>query len=164
MTNEKQHIYSLFLSGNVERLKDFTGERKVTLNLADVTEPLDLRIDETTDDCLHGIKMEHPSQSQNEVHRLEALSLPDGVRMVGKGEQRSIKPYIVGKKGSPRDRKGQILSANILTVSEIAFDSAHQVAFLRYTFECGNLCGAGALIRFQDSMNGCKESVHDCGS
>jgi hypothetical protein len=38
--------------------------------------------------------------------------------------------------------------AGLLSVSEVAFDEAHQFAVFRFSFICGSLCGRGGTLVF----------------
>ena len=54
-------------------------------------------------------------------------------------------------------------AAGILRMSEILFNSKHDLAAFNYSFVCGSLCGHGATVIFELKGGKWKQSGRNCG-
>lgn len=117
-------------------------------NLAKLTVPLDFKGFPEGRPCLHGIELGNLSDSLRTTRAL-------GPQITQGTDLKLVDPE---REASPDDRKEKnVQSTNsesdYLVLSEIAFDTKHQFAVLKYLLVCGQHCVSGATL-VMEKMDG----------
>ena len=149
LSADEVQIYQTFL-------EFYARESSTTLvNLARLTEPLDLSRYIPGTHCLKGIELENLNAALSTVHTLgpslERTS-PKVIRLVDPAEQNVI------ISGHFSDRE-----AGLLTISEIGFDKRHKYAVFRYFFGCGPVCGRGGMVVLHKDGSKWHLTKRNCG-
>ena len=129
------------------------------------TSPLELS--EAANACLNGIRIE-VGEEGSVIHEFDPqVSLPTKITLVD--------PVKQGKKVRENDpsnrRQGKgvdetvetAFASGLLTLSEVAFDKAHQYAVMRFSFWCGGLCGHGETIVYHRKNGKWERASRHCG-
>ncbi len=137
-------------------LKDYLKGSDGSLNVANMTEPLD----QSDKACFKGMELD-VTDLATVIHRLEPSLVADTkIVLVDPGRQQSqIKendPQNLMKKaiddhekvtGEQLDKSvKQAFASGLFTLSEIVFDKEHRRAVVAYGFVCGMLCGNGNTL------------------
>ena len=165
LTRNERDVYAAFLNQYVSTFKKYAAANPDFINLADTTEPLDLTNDlneEKNKECFGGISFTSVRGAGKDIHKLEtSLTSERDLRLVNKAEQAAIRQAITH--GLSATTVGKItLQANVLQLSEIAFDNAQRFAAIRYTFTCGTLCGKGGVVIFEKLADGWRDANRPC--
>lgn len=163
LTPDARDVYATFLDVYVPTLKRSAGSNPAFVNVADRTAPLDLGSELREDkDCFLGITFENGERMRKHVHTLDlALAVRQDIRLVNSGQASAIRQAITH--GVPAVISGKVrLEANLLEISEIAFDATGRFAAIRYGFLCGQLCGSGGTVIFEKSADGWRDSRRLC--
>jgi hypothetical protein len=146
-------IYRVFLSS-------YRTGLDVPLNLSDSTE--EFKADEM--DLKGCLKQFAPANAAIQVHRFSnEFSDLHNVRLIDVTKHKTADPGDAIRNGSSVEaavRAG--FAAGILRVSEIVFDSTHQLAAISYSFYCGSLCGNGGTIIYELQDGKWSESKRTC--
>jgi hypothetical protein len=163
LTEDERDLYAAFLDLYVPALKKFTGTNPAIINLVNTTAPLDLGHElKENKDCFSGIAFDKRDKARNQLHTFDArLVSGREVRLVDLTQQSAIRNAITH--GVPTTIVGNTaLETNFLQLSEIAFDSTHQYAMIRYTFSCGNICAQGGVVVFAKARNRWRDDHRPC--
>jgi hypothetical protein len=163
LTAEARDVYAAFLDLYVPTLKRSAGGDPAFVNVANRTAPLDLVSELREDnDCFHGITFENAQRVRKQVHTLDlALPARQDISLVNSAQASAIRQAITH--GVPTVISGRArLEANLLEVSEIAFDATGRFAAIRYGFLCGQLCGEGGTVIFEKRADGWRDSHRLC--
>ena len=163
LTPDQRDLYAAFLDLHVSAFKKFAGSSPALINLATTITPLDLghQLKENKG-CLSGITFDRLNPARKQILTLDS-TLVSGreLRLVDSVEQSAIREAIIHN--APRAIVGNTtLDANLVQLSEIAFDKTRRFAVISYAFSCGNLCGEGRMVVFEKSGNGWKEADRSC--
>jgi hypothetical protein len=97
--------------------------------------------------CLTGIELENPSEALKAVHTFgPEITEGRGLTLVDPFERTKL---LDERSGSSNQPKRAVQSGNdldFLILSEIAFDTKHQFAVLKYLLVCGTHCDSGATL------------------
>ncbi|HEV7217952.1 MAG TPA: hypothetical protein VGN39_03685, partial [Terriglobales bacterium] len=112
------------------------------------TFPLDMSGIEKDVACLKGLTVDRPEKSKEVIHILNSSTVAKrAIRFVGKDDETAIlKQRDIAKARGDTDMHGMKRDPGILALSEIAFDSGHRFAVLKYVFLCGTKCNSGAIV------------------
>jgi hypothetical protein len=163
LTKDQRDLYVALLDQYVSTFKRFAGANPEFINLVDTTVPLDLADDLKEDKgCFSGITFDNLKGARKETHKLDTIfeSWRES-KLVDDAQQAAIRQAIT--QGMSATTVGQLtLQANLLQVSEIAFDKDHRFAAIRYTFSCGALCGKGGVVIFETFADGWRNANRPC--
>ena len=97
--------------------------------------------------CLTGIELENPSAALKPVHifRPEIMKGTD-LTLVDPLEQTRLLDERAKSSNQPKQAAQDENDLNFLFFSEIAFDTKHQFAVLKYLLVCGKHCDSGATL------------------
>ena len=145
-------------------LSDFLKGSDNALNLANITDPIDV----TDQTCLRGMDGGVIKEAASVVHRL-APELVAGTRVVLVDPDRQQKAV---DENDPQklirsaiDQQGKVTDEQLdesiknafrtalFTLSEIVFDNQHRRAVVAYSFTCGMLCGNGNTLALKKIGN-----------
>lgn len=163
LTTDARDVYAAFLDVYVPALKRSAGSNPAFVNLANTTAPLDLAAELKEDkDCFHGMTFENIKRARKQVHTLDlALVSRQDIKLVNSMQVSAIRQAITH--GVPAATAGEMrLEANLLEISEIAFDTTRRFAAIRYGFSCGQLCGEGGTVIFDKTADGWRDSHRGC--
>ena len=161
LNKEQNEVYKAFLSSYTN------GSNSIHLNLANRTVLLDLS---DVEDCLKGIEIESTETADSTVHEFDSRSaLPTYVVLVDPKKQMSeVKQHdpdhTMRQRTSVENAVKSAFDSGLLTLSEVAFDKAHQYAVMSYSFVCGGLCGHGGTLIFQKVGGKWKPTNRSCRS
>jgi len=117
-------------------------------NLSRITLPLDFNGFPEGRPCLTGIELENPAEALKTAHAFgpeitsgRALNLVDPVEQTKLLKQRDT---ISANQQTRAAQSGNDL--NFLVFSEIAFDTKHKFAVVKYLLVCGEHCDSGATL------------------
>jgi hypothetical protein len=142
-------------------LEDYKKDDDSTLNLANITVPLDQFGSYFDKPCTKGIKLEAVKSSAQVIHRLDAgvafgpkFLLVDPNRQEEKIRENDpgnlVKQAIDDHKPVTEEQIGksvkQAFESGLFTLSEVGFDKNHRRALVAYSFVCGGLCGHGNAL------------------
>jgi len=144
LTGERLSVYQGFL--------DKLGAPLHIKNLASLTLPFDFKGFPEGRPCLTGIELENPSEAVRSTHEFgpeilkgRTLTLVDRhkqLKLLSDVEAGSTnKPKPVGRNASKAKDE-----AEFVIFSEIAFDTKHQFAVLKFLLVCGYRCDSGATL------------------
>jgi hypothetical protein len=136
--------------------------------LSNKTFPLDLSSIGKNVACLRGIQLERPDESRSAIHSLglEVLrGLP--VRLVDAQQELAILKERDASTaehglGAAEDASGMIKDPGVLALSDIAFDTNHHFAVLKYVFLCGSHCNSGSILVLEKTSSGWTETRRPC--
>ena len=115
-------IYKAFIA-------QYNNGTHFTLNIADQTAPFNpTRDPKALESCLKQIQMSAPARKQ--THSLDESILPDGIRAQLVSAENSNQPHLI--------------------LSEVIFDAGHRHAAMNYSFVCGEGCGDGGALLFEN--------------
>jgi hypothetical protein len=121
-------------------------------NLASVTVPFDFKGFPEGRPCLRGIELENLSEALRTAHTFGSeitkgrdLRLVDPLEQGKLLQQRDASSSNQKEKLTGEDQKTGF-ELNFLVLSEIAFDTKHQFAVLKYLFVCGQRCVSGTTL------------------
>jgi len=163
MTSDQIEVYRAFLTSYTK------GGKSPHFNLAKHTSTLDLSNEKGDGECLKGIDLDNTTHPESVIHEFDPkTTLRENITIVDPEEQnKAVKendPNRTMRTGTPVNRAVKnAFAAGLLTLSEVAFDKAHQHAVMRFSFVCGALCGHGATLLFQKRNGQWKELKRDCG-
>jgi hypothetical protein len=163
LTKDQRDLYAAFLDNYVSTLNKFTGASPAVTNLADTTAPLDLANDlKENKECFSGITFDNLKGTRKETHKLDtAFESGRDLRLVDEAQQTAIREAITH--GMSTTNIGQLtLQANLLQVSEMAFDKDDRFAAIRYTFSCGVVCGKGGVVVFERIGGAWRDAQRPC--
>ncbi len=149
LTTAQLQIYQVFLNS------DTNGSRSDHIRLSNQTAPLDLTDEKKRGGCLDELEFEESVHPEWIFHKFDPqTTFPANVELVDPKKQsatvRKNDPSRTIKQGKPVDDAVQdAFATGLLTVSEIAFDSTHEYAVMRFSFVCGMLCGHGETLVFR---------------
>jgi hypothetical protein len=121
-------------------------------NLSNVTVPFDFKGFPDSRPCLNGIELENVSASLRTAHRFEPEIIEGReLRLVNPLEQSKLLQQRAGSPGNqkkelPNDNQKTRPDLSFLVLSEIVFDTKHQLALLKYLVVCGPHCVHGATL------------------
>ncbi len=121
-------------------------------NLANITLPFDFNGFPEGRPCLRGIKLENSSGLLRKAHTFgPEITTGIDLRLVDPLEQGKLIQQRDGPSGNQKEKltaDAQSISAALdyLALSEIAFDTKHQFAVLKYLIVCGQHCVSGATL------------------
>jgi hypothetical protein len=152
LSKDQRDLYAAFLDKYIPALMD-TANKPAFINLSNATAVFDVRRElKENGHCFDGLAF---SGVRKQVHTLDASLFPRrDIRIIGSTQQAAVRAALIH--GSPSAIDG--LNANLLQVSEIAFDAMHRFAAIRYTFSCGNVCGRGGVVIFEKKGDTWNES------
>lgn len=171
LTADQVAIYRMALEGYV---KGSDG----ALNIANLTEPLDVRELKSGEGCLKGIRLEK-SDNGRRVHQLNSavitgpkMALVDPRKQNKQVEENDPSRMIKksADKGEPvsesrlAESVNLAFSSGLFRLSEIVFDQQHRYAVLSYSFVCGSLCGHGRTIVVKKVGRQWKVTQRSCGT
>lgn len=117
-------------------------------NLSKVTLPLDFKGFPEARPCLTGIELENPSDAVKTAHAFgpeitsgRELNLVDPVE-----QTKLLKQRDTTSASQPTRAVQGGNDLNFLVFSEIAFDTKHTVAVVKYLLVCGEHCDSGATL------------------
>lgn len=142
------------------------GKGNELVNFADRTVPFALMDSDQNGPCLEGIKVNSSQGAVQTIH-IFPTSIADGrsIRLVDPKKHKLKDPGKAIKNGeSVGNAVAAGFQAGLLSVSEIAFDEAHQFAAFRFSFICGSLCGRGGTLVFEKIDGKWKKSNRPCPS
>lgn len=142
LTEEEIDVYRGFL--------DTLGPTLHIKNLANSTIPLDFRGFPEGRPCLKGIELEDTSEPLRVVHAF-GPEMVQGRDLYLKDRHKQLDALKALEAGNqtrpqahkPTNAKGEL---NFLIFSEIAFDTKHQFAVLKYILVCGSHCDSGGTL------------------
>jgi len=156
-------------------LKQYLGPDQTPLNLANRTDPIELRDQDSHAECLKGITLEKPP-SPPVIHMLDASLAESPVVLVDPNQQRKKvqenDPGNLAREGvsgrSPTQKEmeeavNKAFSTGLFTLSEILFDKDHRHAVVSYSFVCGRLCGNGTTLVLTKTDQGWRVNKETCG-
>jgi hypothetical protein len=127
---------------------DIVGVRLHIKNLANVTVPFDFKGFPEGRPCLKGIELESPSEYLRTTHQFGAeiakgreLNLVDRHEQLQLFRKKMNRPNEAAQDGA--EAKDGL---NFLIFSEVAFDTRHQFAVVKYILVCGEHCDSGATM------------------
>jgi hypothetical protein len=145
---------------NDEQLSVYRGflERMSALHfnsLANMTVPFDFKGFPDGRPCLRGIELENTSAALRTTHSFGReiaasfdLTLVDAVAQKELRQRRDASSNS-GNEKSTDDDQAVNSQLNYLVLSEIAFDTKHQFAVLKYLLVCGEHCVSGATLMME---------------
>jgi hypothetical protein len=151
LTEEQLSVYRSWL--------DIIGVRLHIKNLANFTVPFDFKGFPEGRPCLKGIDLESPSEYLRATHQFGAeIAKGRELNLVDRHEQLQL---FRKRDEASRNRLNQAAQdgaeakngLNFLIFSEIAFDTGHQFAVLKYILVCGEHCDSGAT-RVMEKVDG----------
>ncbi|MBB5316261.1 hypothetical protein [Tunturibacter empetritectus] len=153
LTAEQKAVYNAFLTG-------YQGDSKVTLNVANVTDPF-----LPDKDDLHGCLRNFPKDSRAmEVHQFADQLANDRIHLV------NPEKYKVAQVGDFMQRREDLdsavqaaIDAGLMSMSEVIFDHTHRLAALNFSFQCGKLCGHGGIVIYELRNGHWSRSKRSCG-
>jgi hypothetical protein len=120
-------------------------------NLSKITLPLDFKGFPEGRPCLTGIELEDPSNAQKTAHIFGSeitsgreLSLVDPVEQTNLLKQRDT-----ASANQPKQAAQNGNDLNFLVFSEVAFDTKHKFAVVKYLLVCGEHCDSGATLMME---------------
>ncbi len=144
LSAEQVAVYKAFFDC---RMKEFQG----SLNVANVTIPLDISDSEAKSGCLESVKLENLAELRRTVHSIDVETIKGRrITLVDPAQHIIINPGDLSRKGMSSEaalKKG--VESGLLTISEVAFDTPHHHAAMKYSFVCGGLCGNGGTVVFE---------------
>jgi hypothetical protein len=139
LTEEQLSVYRGFL--------DKFGALHIK-NLSKITVPLDFKGFPEGRPCLTGIEFENPSNAPKTTHvfgpeitKGRELSLVDPLE-----QTKLLKPHNTASANQPKQAARSGNDLNFLIFSEIAFDTKHEFAVVKYLLICGEHCDSGATL------------------
>lgn len=138
-------------------LRDYLKGSDGALNLADMTEPLDL----SDKQCFEGSANDGAKDPTPVIHRFESSMVANTkIVLVDSQQQQSkvkendpqnlIKRAIDDHQNVTNEQLDQSVKqafeSGLFTFSEIAFDKEHRRAVVAYSLVCGMLCGHGSTL------------------
>ncbi len=144
LTEEQLNVYRGFL--------DQFGPPLHIKNLANVTVPFDFKGFPEGRPCLKGIELESRSEYLRTTHQFGSeIAKGRELNLVDRHEQlRLFRKRDEASGNRPKQAAQDDAEAKnalkFLILSEIAFDTGHQVAVLKYILVCGEHCDSGAAI------------------
>ena len=132
-----------------------------SINVAEKTKPM-----EPSREDFKGCMNQFPKEtSAKDVHLFTTeFAQDDRIRLVDADK------YEVPDVGSFMNRKEDLdnavqkaIEAGLLTLSEVVFDSHHQLAALNFSFRCGKLCGHSGTVIFELHQGKWIRSKRSCG-
>jgi hypothetical protein len=154
LTMTQVEVYRAFLASYLD------GNGGV-INVAEKTEPM-----EPSEDDFKGCMNQFPKgSSTKKVHVFTTeFAQDDRIRLVDSDK------YKIPDVGNFMSRKEDLdsavqkaVNAGLLTLSEVVFDSHHQLAALNFGFICGSLCGHGGTVIFRLHQGKWVRSKRSCG-
>ena len=152
-------------------VQKWVSDDPASLNVSNRTLPLEVTSDSTAlinCSCDGGIPPETLVKASLSFHRLTPAILPKEVRLVDPEKQdvsvRANDPQ--NTKGKGKSVEGAVANAfanGLFSLSEIAFDSEHKHALVRFTFVCGSLCGNGTTALFEKVGGQWNRTDRRCG-
>lgn len=121
-------------------------------NLASVTIPFDFKGFPEGRPCLRGIELENLSESLRTAHTFgPEITKGRDLRLVDPLEQGKLLQQRDASSGTQKEKltaQDQEIGSelNFLVLSEIAFDTKHQFAVLKYLLVCGQHCVSGTTL------------------
>jgi hypothetical protein len=139
LTDEQLNVYRGFLDKfNALHIK----------NLSKITVPLDFNGFPEGRPCLSGIELENPSDALRTAHVFgpeitsgREFNLVDPLEQTKLLKQRDAASANQAKQAAPSEN-----DINFLVFSEVAFDTKHRFAVVKYLLVCGEHCGSGATL------------------
>jgi hypothetical protein len=152
-------------------VQKWMSDQPESLNVSNRTLPLEVTSHSTAlIDCAcdSGISAEILLKASLSFHRLNPAILPRNVRLVDPRKQgasvRANDPQNTTEQG--KSVEGAVANAfanGLFSLSEIAFDSEHKHALVRFSFVCGSLCGSGETALFEKVGGQWKRTERRCG-
>lgn len=132
-----------------------------TLNVADKTEPM-----EPSKEAFKGCMNRFPrGGSAKKVHIFTTeFAQDDRIRLIDADKYQISDVGDFTRRNEDLDNAVQkAIDAGLLTLSEVVFDSHHQLAALDFDFRCGKLCGHGGTVVFELHHGKWIRSKRSCG-
>jgi hypothetical protein len=151
LTEEQLNVYRSWL--------DIIGVQLHIKNLANVTVPFDFKGFPEGRPCLQGIELESPPEYLRTTHKFgDEIAKGRELRLVDRHEQLQLFRKRAEAPGSRPNQAAQDgpeakNALNFLIFSEIAFDTGHRFAVLKYILVCGEHCDSGAT-RVMEKVGG----------
>lgn len=145
LTEEQMNVYRSWL--------DIIGVQLHVKNLANVTVPFDFKGFPEGRPCLKGIELESSSEYLRTTHEFGAeIAKGRELNLVDRHEQLKLfrRRDEARQAQDGAQAKGGL---NFVIFSEIAFDTGHHFAVLRYILVCGEHCDSGAT-RVMEKVDG----------
>jgi hypothetical protein len=150
-------------------LEQWLSRDETTSNVSLQTFPLEV-IFESGDsipcECISSFDAESLITASHSIHNLTREILPRKDISLVDLEQRAA----VARRTSDQVRgitPAEIAEADIangfFSLSEVAFDRQHRYAVVKYSFQCGTLCGSGRTILFEKVGSEWKKMKAECG-
>jgi hypothetical protein len=161
LTTDQIGVYRAFL-------KNYDNGSKSSLNVGNVTYPLDASELKDNAACLKGISLWKPGMAQNIIHQTDQLQTPN-LHIVDPAAQREKirenDPSNHLRQGTKTvdDAVEDAFGSGLLTLSEIAFSKNHQWAVMSFGFRCGMLCGHGSVIVLHKVRGQWRPTRRQCG-
>jgi len=166
LTAEQVAVYSAFL-----KVYDYGSD--TNLNVANVTDPLDLSMFEMKEGrgCLKGIFFGNLKQARSVVHRMDsAFANTSKITLVDPEKQSEVvkendpqKALLHGEKDLDK-AVDTAFATGLFTFSEIVFDKKHTWAVMAFSFHCGRLCGHGGMVVLHKANKEWKVTKRECDS
>jgi hypothetical protein len=139
LTSERLQVYGDFINSFSKTNFKFVSDRTFPLDLSNVGKDAA---------CLQGFRLEEAGESRNTVHSLSPDVLRGhAIHLIGEKEESAIlKQRDAPGEDSAEDASGMTKDPGVLALSEIAFDTSHHFAVLKYVFLCGSHCNSGAVL------------------
>jgi len=152
-------------------VQKWVSDDPTSLNVSNRTLPLEVTADSMaliSCSCDSGIPPETLLKASLSFHRLTPAILPKEVRLVDPEKQgarvRANDPQnTMGQGKSVGGAVANAFANGLFSMSEIAFDSEHKHALVRFSFVCGSLCGSGATALFEKVGGQWKRNDRTCG-
>jgi hypothetical protein len=150
-TEEQLNVYRSWL--------DLIGVQLHIKNLANVTVPFDFKGFPPGRPCLKGIELESPPEYLRTTHQfwpeivkgreLNLVDRHEQLQLFRKRDEASRNPPNQAAQAGAETKN----DLEFVIFSEIAFDTRHQVAVLKYILVCGEHCDSGAT-RVMEKVDG----------
>jgi hypothetical protein len=153
-------------------LEQYAANERTSLNVSTKTFPLDLTFQSrgaSDCGCWEGVDIESLSAATHAFHDLPSQALPDKyARLVDAKRQSAIvrandPERTIGGRTPAKDAVKNALATGLFSMSEIAFDREHHLAWVSYSFWCGSLCGNGSTLVFEKIGTEWKKANRSCG-
>ena len=151
LTEEQLNVYRSWL--------DIIGVQLHIKNLANVTVPFDFKGFPEGRPCLRGIELENPPEYLRTIRQFgPEIVKGRELTLVERHEQLQLfRKRDEASRNTPNQAAQDGAEANndlkFVIFSEIAFDTGHQVAVLKYILVCGEHCDSGAT-RVMEKVDG----------
>lgn len=154
LTEDQIAVYKAFLT-------DWQEGSKTPLNVANTTDQFQPERDDSQG-CVRGFPKNSGAIA---VHLFPEQFADDRIHLLDPTKYKVAEVGDFTHRPEDLDSAVQaVIAAGLMRLSEVIFDHAHRLAALKFSFQCGQLCGHGGIVVYERWKGHWRRSKRSCSS